>query len=135
MLLKPTKYQQFDAASGRLKAHLGAPGGRPDPPAIFTCSIKAERIGQFSRNGTKITKNTNMPMCQYAFKTNEISTIWCRLRAPEGPPGGPGGRPDPPGPSRCIIKAKRIRSIFKERVKRRNKDHETHEHANVPICV
>ena len=48
MLLKPTKYQQFDAASGRLKAHLGAPGGRPDPPATSRCSIKAGRIGQFS---------------------------------------------------------------------------------------
>ena len=75
MPLKPTKYEQFDAASGRLKAHLVAPGGRPDPPGLSGCIIKANRIGQFSGNGTKMTKNKNMPMCQYAFKTNEISTF------------------------------------------------------------
>ena len=33
MPLKSTKYQQFDAASGHLKAYLGAPGEAPDPPS------------------------------------------------------------------------------------------------------
>ena len=101
MLLKATKYQQFDAASGRLRAHLEAPGGRPAPPAQSRCTIKAERIGQFSGNGTKITKNTNMPLCQYAFKTNEISIICC--------PSGPlKGAPRPPRASGCIMKPERI---------------------------
>ena len=109
--------------------------GAPRPPRASRGAIKAERIGQFAGNACKdiqkITRNMTMPMCHYAFETYEISTIWCRLRTPEGPPGSPGGAPRPPCDIQMQYKSRENWSIFRER----NKDHEKHEHANVPICL
>ena len=79
-------------------------------PGIFRGNIKAEWNGHVSgsvwQDQQKITKNKSFSICDYAIKPNEILTMWCRLLAPEGPPGSPREPPDPPGIFRRTTKVK-----------------------------
>ena len=65
----------------------GSPREPPEPPGIFTGTTKVEWNGHVSGSVWKdiknITKNMTCSIGNYAFKTNEISTIWCHRRAPQ----------------------------------------------------
>ena len=52
-----------------------------------------------------------MSVCNDAFKANEISTIGCRLMAPEGPTGSPRDPPDPPGYAHALQKPTEMTSF------------------------
>ena len=74
----------------RLMAPEGPPGSPrepPDPPALSTCTIKVKWNGHVSGSVWKdiknITKKMTCSISNYAFKTNEILTIWCHIRAPQ----------------------------------------------------
>ena len=64
----------------------GSPREPPDTPWIFTCTTKAKGNDKISGNVWKdkqqITKNITMSTFDYAFKTHEILTTRCRLKAP-----------------------------------------------------
>ena len=104
---------------------------------FFKDPLKNQRVvrKRVNKRTKKITRNMSMATSNYAFKTNEISTIWCRLRAPEGPPGSPRGAPRPPPAIQRHCESRGKWPFFKKRVKRRKGNHQKHDHVNVRLCL
>ena len=69
-----------------IEYQLGAPWAPQTLPGIWThCKSRLElRLLRKRPNiQDNITKNMTMPICNYAFTTNELLMILCRLRAPQ----------------------------------------------------
>ena len=88
---KNTKNLSFSISIYAIKSNEicppGSPREPPEPPRIFTGTTKVKWNGHVSGSVWKdiknITKNMTCSIGNYAFKTNEISTIWCHRRAPQ----------------------------------------------------
>ncbi len=71
-------------------------------------------------------RNMTISVCNYAFKTNKISTNGCRPLPPQV-------TPQTPRDFRCTIKANVYIQDFTKLVKRQKKDNQKHDHLNVPL--
>ena len=64
----------------------GGTRGPPRPPEAIWPHYKSRGKWLVFKKRVKrhkhITENMTMSTCDHAFKTNEISTIWCRLKPP-----------------------------------------------------